>query len=144
MKKDLYNIYMKIDNINNVYEIAKNTFNGKVFTFQDLIKLIQKNDKEALVLKNVGEFYNNLLEDPRFVFIGGRSWKLRDFLTFEEQKNVDKMLYNLKQSSDINKNGENNLSDSNVQNEIEDAEEENDDTNDEAKLTSVIDSNSEG
>jgi len=134
---------MKIVNIDNVYELAKSTFNGRSFTFQDLNKIIQKNDETTVLLKNVGEFYNSLLEDPRFVFIGDRSWKLRDFLTFEEQKNIDKMLYNLKQSSDINKNGENNLADSNVQSEIEEAEDENDDINDETKLTSVIDSSSE-
>jgi len=134
---------MKILNIDNVYELAKVNFNSRTFTFQDLNKLIQKNDEESSVLKNVGEFYNNLLEDPRFVFIGDRSWKLRDFLTFEETKNIDKMLYNLKQIDDINKGGENNLADSNVQNEIEEAEEENDDIDDETKLTSVIDSSSE-
>jgi len=134
---------MKIINIDNVYELAKNEFANRNFTFQELNKLIQKNDSDTVLLANVGEFYNSLLEDPRFVFIGNRNWKLRDFLSFEEQKNIDKMLYNLKQSEEINKNGENNLADSNVQNEIEDAEEENDDINDEAKLTSVIDASNE-
>jgi len=105
------------------YTLAKESFGDKDFTFDTLYKLVSKNKTEMQSSQNIGEFYNDLLQDPRFTYIGQEKWKLNEFLSYNEHKNIDKMLYNIKISD--NEKVEANLADTNVAKEIEAAEIEN-------------------
>ena len=49
---------------------------------------LDKNEREQ-----VGQFYIDLLEDPRFIFTGGKKWRIREFLTSTEIANYENSLY---------------------------------------------------
>lgn len=83
------------------YECALKNFKNKPFTFKqiwdELVKKakLDKNEREL-----VGQFYVDLLEDPHFIFIGNKKWRIREFLTSVEIANYENSLYDFDSESD--------------------------------------------
>ncbi|MDE6289352.1 MAG: DNA-directed RNA polymerase subunit delta [Ureaplasma sp.] len=101
-------------NINEIaYEIAKKDFKNKEFNFNDLVnKVIDK----AGISRNefddqIGDFYTNLLQDVRFVFLGNNQWALKENLKFADYQIKINSLYDFEQS-DVVEDYEQNLLDS--------------------------------
>lgn len=83
------------------YEYALKTYKNKSFTFRQIWEELAKKaklDKNEREL--VGQFYIDLLEDPRFIFIGGKKWRIREFLTSTEIDNYANSLYDFGESTD--------------------------------------------
>ena len=78
------------------YDIALKQFGDKTFSFNDLwskvvsISRIKKSEAD----EQVGEFYTEIMQDPRFVYCKDNTWKLKDFLSINDAKNSEKFLYN--------------------------------------------------
>ncbi|MDR2636433.1 MAG: DNA-directed RNA polymerase subunit delta [Mycoplasmataceae bacterium] len=77
------------------YEQAKETYNDQSFTFNQLYDLVSKNDSADFPKQSIGEFYSELLLDPRFTYFGNENWKLREFLSENELKNINSNLYDI-------------------------------------------------
>jgi DNA-directed RNA polymerase delta subunit len=55
------------------YEQAKETYNDQSFTFNQLYDLVSKNDSADFPKQSIGEFYSELLLDPRFTYFGNEN-----------------------------------------------------------------------
>lgn len=84
--------------INNAYLVAKAKYEKKAFTFQNLWKeLVKKLKLDEEEQAQVGQVYASMLQDHRFIFAGNNQWKLREYLTLEEQAELSNALYDFKQ-----------------------------------------------
>ena len=83
------------------YDIALKQFGDKTFSFNDLWSKVVSTSriKKAEADEQVGEFYAEIMQDPRFVYCKDNTWKLKDFLSVNDVKNSESMLYN--NSSDV-------------------------------------------
>lgn len=83
------------------YELARTKYKNKPFTFEqlwaDLIKKAKLDKDEQAI---VGHVYTCMLQDHRFIFIGNREWKVREFLKTEEQSQLSHALYDFKQEQE--------------------------------------------
>ena len=72
-------------NITLAYELALKNYKNKPFTFmqiwKDLVKKCKFDEEEQ---KNISQFYVDMLQDKRFIFIGNKKWKIREFLKRDE------------------------------------------------------------
>lgn len=50
---------------------------------------ISKQDEPNLISR----FYQDFLEDPNFVYLGERNWKLRDFMKFDEWNKISQAMF---------------------------------------------------
>lgn len=83
--------------ISHAYELAKDKYGKKAFTFENLWKeLVKKLKLDKDEQKQVGQVYSSMLQDNRFIFAGDNQWKLREFLTVEQQKDLSNALYGFK------------------------------------------------
>lgn len=78
------------------YELAKNNFKEKSFDFNTIWSKVVKETKmnKEMQDKMIGVFYVDLLEDKRFLFIGKNSWRLKEFVHFDELDKYEKALFN--------------------------------------------------
>ena len=78
------------------YDIALKQFRDKTFSFNDLwLKVVSVSRiKKAEADEQVGEFYAEIMQDPRFVYCKDNTWKLKDFLSINDAKNLEIFLYN--------------------------------------------------
>ncbi len=84
--------------ISNIYDLAKDKYGKKPFTFQQLWKeLIKKLKLDKDEQAQVGHVYSSMLQDHRFIFAGNNEWKLREYLTLDEQAELSNALYDFKQ-----------------------------------------------
>ncbi len=83
------------------YELAKTKYKNKAFTFEqlwtDLVKKAKLDKDEQAI---VGHVYTCMLQDHRFIFIGHHEWKVREFLTEDEQNSLSHALYDFKQEEE--------------------------------------------
>lgn len=89
------------DLIEEAYKIAKHEYKNKDFDFNNLCqKLVKKLTlDEKSFNEDVGAFYTDLLQDPRFTYINNNKWNLKENLTNEEYKRYLNSLYDY--SSDV-------------------------------------------
>lgn len=84
--------------ISNIYDLAKDKYGKKPFTFQQLWKeLVKKLKLDKDEQAQVGHVYSSMLQDHRFIFAGNNEWKLREYLTLDEQAQLSNALYDFKQ-----------------------------------------------
>lgn len=84
--------------ISNIYDLAKEKYGKKPFTFEQLWKeLVKKLKLDKDEQAQVGHVYSSMLQDHRFIFSGNNQWKLREYLTLEEQADLSNALYDFKQ-----------------------------------------------
>lgn len=84
--------------ISNIYDLAKDKYGKKPFTFQQLWKeLVKKLKLDKDEQAQVGHVYSSMLQDHRFIFSGNNQWKLREYLTLDEQDKLSNALYDFKQ-----------------------------------------------
>ena len=78
------------------YDIALKQFGNKTFSFKELwTKVVSANRiKKAEADELIGEFYAEIMQDPRFVYCSNNTWKLVDFLSVNDTKNAENLLYN--------------------------------------------------
>ena len=78
------------------YDIALKQFRDKTFSFNDLwLKVVSVSRiKKTEADEQVGEFYAEIMQDPRFVYCKDNTWKLKDFLSINDAKNLEIFLYN--------------------------------------------------
>ncbi|AAC71238.1 DNA-directed RNA polymerase subunit delta [Mycoplasmoides genitalium] len=75
--------------------IAEKQFKANPFSFETIWKevvkhfKISKQDEPSLI----GRFYQDFLEDPNFVYLGDRKWKLRDFMKFDEWNKISQSMF---------------------------------------------------
>ena len=78
------------------YEMAKVKYGKKPFSFKQLwVDLIKKIKLDKDEQKMVSDVYVALLQDNRFIFIGNNLWKIKEFLTYDEQKFLVNSSYDL-------------------------------------------------
>ncbi|MBQ4209329.1 DNA-directed RNA polymerase subunit delta [bacterium] len=58
--------------------------------------------------KNISQFYVDMLQDKRFIFIGNRKWKIREFLKHDEIVKLENALYDFEQEDEDSDDGESN------------------------------------
>ncbi|MDE6472869.1 MAG: DNA-directed RNA polymerase subunit delta [Ureaplasma sp.] len=137
-------------NINEIaYEIAKKDFKNKEFNFNDLVnKIIDKAEISKTEFNDqIGDFYTNLLQDVRFVFLGNNQWTLKENLKvaeyqikmnslydFEQNDLVEDYEQNLIDSSENDEYKNDNIEDDDIDFEYDHAEEDIDDENFDATL----------
>lgn len=81
--------------INNLYVIVKSFPKKKNFTIFEFIDLININNEE--IKKNdFSKFYEELLNDNRFIYIGNSQWTLREYLNKKEINEYIKKNYKIK------------------------------------------------
>ncbi len=83
------------------YEVAKENFNDKVFSFDDLCSKIMKHIKtptsDQSTLK--GELYSEIIQDTNFLYVGKQFWRLREFVSQNElKKSLANSLYDFDKS----------------------------------------------
>jgi DNA-directed RNA polymerase delta subunit len=61
-----------------------------------------------------------MLQDSRFIYVGNEEWKLREFLTEEQIKNIDRNLYDITVESDNKVDAK--AVDAEIEEEIEESE----------------------
>lgn len=82
--------------LNTAYEIAKDQFKDKQFTFS---AIWSKTWKTAVAFKKepvenwIGVFYTQLQLDPRFVVYNSTSWRLKEFMNYSEFKKLNKTIF---------------------------------------------------
>lgn len=85
-------------NITLAYELALKNYKNKPFTFmqiwKDLVKKCKFDEEEQ---KNISQFYVDMLQDKRFIFIGNKKWKIREFLKRDEIIKLENALYDFEQ-----------------------------------------------
>lgn len=85
------------------YELALKNYKNKSFTFmqiwRDLIKKCKFDEEEQ---KNISQFYVDLLQDKRFIFVGNKKWKIREFLKHDEIVKLENALYDFEQEGEEN------------------------------------------
>ncbi|QZX49116.1 DNA-directed RNA polymerase subunit delta [Mycoplasma sp. E35C] len=82
--------------IDKAYEVAQKNFKQKGFSFNDLWKLVAKeenlNKKDSQDL--MGAFYTDLIQDTRFLYIGDYKWLIKSMMLHEERDKALDTLYN--------------------------------------------------
>lgn len=84
-----------LDLISQAKEIAETQFKAEPFSFDAIWKevvkhfKISKQDEPNLISR----FYQDFLEDPNFVYLGERNWKLRDFMKFDEWNKISQAMF---------------------------------------------------
>ena len=90
-------------NITLAYELALKNYKNKSFTFmqiwKDLVKKCKFDEEEQ---KNISQFYVDLLQDKRFIFVGNKKWKIREFLKHDEIVKLENALYDFEQDGEEN------------------------------------------
>ena len=85
------------------YELALKNYKNKSFTFmqiwKDLVKKCKFDEEEQ---KNISQFYVDLLQDKRFIFVGNKKWKIREFLKHDEIVKLENALYDFEQEDEEN------------------------------------------
>ena len=85
------------------YELALKNYKNKSFTFmqiwKDLVKKCKFDEEEQ---KNISQFYVDMLQDKRFIFIGNKKWKIREFLKHDEIIKLENALYDFEQEGEEN------------------------------------------
>ena len=78
------------------YDIALKQFRNKTFSFNELwSKVVSAGRiKKAEADEQIGEFYAEIMQDPRFIYCKNNTWKLKDFLSVNDAKNSESFLYN--------------------------------------------------
>lgn len=73
------------------YEIAKQEFKDKEFSFDDLatkvVKRIKASTKDVATVK--GELYSEIMQDTNFLYLGKKVWRLREYV---DQTNLKRTL----------------------------------------------------
>ena len=89
------------------YDIAIKEFKNKTFSFKDLWSKIVSISrmKKAEANDQIGEFYAEIMQDPRFIYCKNNNWKLKEFLSINDVKNTQNMLYNSGYSDDLYEEG---------------------------------------
>ncbi|WEK83299.1 MAG: DNA-directed RNA polymerase subunit delta [Mycoplasma sp.] len=87
------------------YDVAKQNYKNKQFAFNDLWSDVAKKVRytPSQIKEETGEFYSDLMQDPRFIFCGKNNWQLSEYLTNQEKDKMVEMLYDLK--SDVYEEG---------------------------------------
>lgn len=87
------------DLIDKAYEIAVKEFKNKPFAFNRLWNELTKTEKISNQDKPklIGGFYVDLLQDPRFVHVGDRNWRLRSTMKYEEWDKITQLMYGVKE-----------------------------------------------
>jgi len=90
-------------NITLAYEFELKNNKNKSFTFmqiwKDLVKKCKFDEEEQ---KNISQFYVDLLQDKRFIFVGNKKWKIREFLKHDEIVKLENALYDFEQEDEEN------------------------------------------
>ena len=73
--------------------------------WKDLVKKCKLDEEEQ---KNISQFYVDMLQDKRFIFIGNRKWKIREFLKHDEIVKLENALYDFEQEDEDSDDGESN------------------------------------
>ena len=80
---------MSVSLINIAYDISKKEYQNKDFTFNDLwkkvIKFAHLNSDESL--EEIGNFYSDIMQDPRFIYTGNNKWQLKEYVSLSEIDN---------------------------------------------------------
>lgn len=89
------------------YDIAVKEFKNKTFSFKDLWSKIVSISrmKKAEANDQIGEFYAEIMQDPRFIYCKNNNWKLKEFLSINDVKNTQNMLYSSGYSDDLYEEG---------------------------------------
>ena len=89
------------------YDIAIKEFKDKTFSFKDLwSKIVSVSRmKKAEAKDQIGEFYAEIMQDPRFIYCKNNNWKLKEFLSINDVKNTQNMLYSSGYSDDFYEEG---------------------------------------
>ncbi|WP_027119778.1 DNA-directed RNA polymerase subunit delta [[Mycoplasma] testudinis] len=87
------------DLINKAYDIALKEFKDKPFAFTRLWSEVSKASKISKQEEPnlIGGFYVDLLQDPRFVHVGDRKWRLRTTMKYEEWDKISQSMYGVKE-----------------------------------------------
>lgn len=90
-------------NITLAYELALKNYKNKSFTFMQIWKdLVKKCKFDKEEQKNISQFYVDLLQDKRFIFVGNKKWKIREFLKHDEIVKLENALYDFEQEDEEN------------------------------------------
>jgi len=85
------------------YETAKEKFQKKHFTYSNLwtslVKKVKLTEQEQQ--EDIGSLYVDILQDPRFIFLGNNTWRLREYLTREEIAMLENSLYDFAQDVEL-------------------------------------------
>lgn len=81
------------------YNIALTNYKDKPFAFNLIWKEVVK---KAKISKDeepnlVGAFYLDLLQDPRFVHVGERKWRLRITMKYDEWDKISQSMFGIKE-----------------------------------------------
>ncbi|GMO16866.1 MAG: hypothetical protein Ta2E_08130 [Mycoplasmoidaceae bacterium] len=76
------------------YDVSKKEYQDKTFNFDQLYKDLLSKSKDCPV-QTIGEFYCELLQDPRFSYIGDKKWRLREYLSEDQITNINENLYDI-------------------------------------------------
>ena len=91
---------MSVSLINIAYDISKKEYQNKDFTFNDLwkkvIKFAHLNSDESL--EEIGNFYSDIMQDPRFIYTGNNKWQLKEYVSLSE---IDKMQSRMYDFNDV-------------------------------------------
>lgn len=91
--------------VNDAYLLCKDQYKNKKFSFNEVWNKLVKQKKlsKAEQEENIGSLYTEFLQDQRFIYAGSNSWRLREFATQEEIKNLQNSLYDF--SPDVMEEG---------------------------------------
>ncbi len=86
---------MKKNLIDYAYDVAKEEFKDQPFTFNQLWKPTYKaaKIKSTVAKEYIGDFYTDLLQDIRFVLLGKQTWKLKEYVKFNEYEKMSKAMF---------------------------------------------------
>ena len=89
---------MSVSLINIAYDISKKEYQNKDFTFNDLwkkvIKFAHLNSDESL--EEIGNFYSDIMQDPRFIYTGNNKWQLKEYVSLSEIDKMQSRMYDFK------------------------------------------------
>ena len=89
---------MSVSLINIAYDISKKEYQNKDFTFNDLWKKVIKfehlNSDESL--EEIGNFYSDIMQDPRFIYTGNNKWQLKEYVSLSEIDKMQSRMYDFK------------------------------------------------
>ena len=89
---------MSVSLINIAYDISKKEYQNKDFTFNDswkkVIKFAHLNSDEAL--EEIGNFYSDIMQDPRFIYTGNNKWQLKEYVSLSEIDKMQSRMYDFK------------------------------------------------
>lgn len=85
--------------IDSAHEIALKHFKGKTFEFRALWKEVVKRNgiNKDDEFKRLSSFYIDLMQDPRFVHVGDRRWRLRETMKHAEWEAISNSMFSTKE-----------------------------------------------